>query len=352
MYKKLIALVAVLIFVNSMNANSKWCDSSGELLENYPQTIFYAQLSDMTEKKYCCIHHLAKDYDAIKDRLVFLYATDYESKKQIDAQTAFYLVNSKIKSKWSLFSKVAFETKEKALEYKSQYGGNIRDFSFTLYLASHDIANDVKSYEKRIQMGYKRGKNIYEKVCNTIDPQKFYSLVHLKTSIIEKKLCKEMKEENLQALSLYLWDIKREGELNLFTNKIEVSKDHKCPVCGMFVYKYPKWVSKISMDDKKEFYFDGVKDMMKFYFEAEEYSDKYTQKNFENIEVTDYYTLKSLDAKKAWYVQGSTIYGPMGHELIPFDTKENAQAFASDYSGNQILSFKDITYQIIYDLDH
>jgi hypothetical protein len=23
--------------------------------------------------------------------------------------------------------------------------------------------------------------------------------------------------------------------------KVEVGEDEKCPVCGMFVYKYPKW---------------------------------------------------------------------------------------------------------------
>ena len=38
----------------------------------------------------------------------------------------------------------------------------------------------------------------------------------------------------------------------------------KCPVCGMFVNKYPKWTAVIETSDGTNYYFDGVKDMMKF----------------------------------------------------------------------------------------
>lgn len=31
--------------------------------------------------------------------------------------------------------------------------------------------------------------------------------------------------------------------------KIEISKQDRCPVCGMFVYKYPKWVAQIYFSD-------------------------------------------------------------------------------------------------------
>ena len=47
---------------------------------------------------------------------------------------------------------------------------------------------------------------------------------------------------------------------------IEVPEDAKCPVCGMFVSKYPKWVAQIKIKMDIYHYFDGVKDMMKFLF--------------------------------------------------------------------------------------
>ena len=40
----------------------------------------------------------------------------------------------------------------------------------------------------------------------------------------------------------------------------------KCPVCGMFVYKYPDWTAEIIFEEGAVFYFDGAKDFFKFYF--------------------------------------------------------------------------------------
>ena len=55
------------------------------------------------------------------------------------------------------------------------------------------------------------------------------------------------------------------------SSSLTIPKDTKCPVCGMFVAKYEKWIAAIKTD-KESFYFDGVKDMMKFYFEPTKYT--------------------------------------------------------------------------------
>ena len=122
--------------------------------------------------------------------------------------------------------------------------------------------------------------------------------------------------------------LKRFGSLSEKVNKITVNKDEKCPVCGMFVAKYPKWAASIATQNhKKPFYFDGVKDMMKFYFNAKDYGHKDFDKNKAKITVSDYYTREEINARKAFYVIGSNIYGPMGNELIPFRTKKDAKIF-------------------------
>ena len=35
----------------------------------------------------------------------------------------------------------------------------------------------------------------------------------------------------------------------------------------------------------------------------------------------EYYSLTRIDARAAWYVIGSGVVGPMGHELIPLDPR-------------------------------
>ena len=46
----------------------------------------------------------------------------------------------------------------------------------------------------------------------------------------------------------------------------------KCPVCGMFVAKYPDWVAEIIFKDGSAVYFDGCKDMFKYYFNLKRYN--------------------------------------------------------------------------------
>ena len=124
-------------------------------------------------------------------------------------------------------------------------------------------------------------------------------------------------------------------------SSLTIPKDTKCPVCGMFVAKYEKWIAAIKTD-KESFYFDGVKDMMKFYFEPTKYTKNADLKN-STISVTDYYTLEQIDAKNAFFVIGSNVMGPMGDELIPFKDENSANEFSKDHFGKKILKFNEIT---------
>ena len=49
--------------------------------------------------------------------------------------------------------------------------------------------------------------------------------------------------------------------------------------------------------------------------------------NITKILVTDYYSQKAIDGTKAYYVIRSDVYGPMGHEFIPFASMEDAKTF-------------------------
>jgi nitrous oxide reductase accessory protein NosL len=119
-------------------------------------------------------------------------------------------------------------------------------------------------------------------------------------------------------------------------------KEARCAVCGMFVAKYPNWIVSLTMTDGATKYFDGVKDMMVFYFAPQKYGAK-ADTTIKEITVTDYYKLNPIDAKQAFYVVGSDIKGPMGHELIPFAAKTEALAFSKDHQGQDILTFEAIT---------
>ena len=129
-----------------------------------------------------------------------------------------------------------------------------------------------------------------------------------------------------------------------------VTDQTRCTVCGMFVAKYPNWLAQIHYDDSGQTkFFDGVKDMMVFYFNPEDYGSA-SRESIKGIFVKDYYSLKYLPGKEAFYVIGSDVYGPMGHELIPFETRAAAESFSKDHHGREILTFEDITPALIESL--
>ncbi|MDD5245340.1 MAG: nitrous oxide reductase accessory protein NosL [Syntrophorhabdaceae bacterium] len=128
------------------------------------------------------------------------------------------------------------------------------------------------------------------------------------------------------------------------------SKD-KCPVCGMFVAKYPDFVAQIIFKDGSIAFFDGTKDMFKYYFNLPKYNPGQKETDIDSIYVTDYYSLNPVDGRKASYVHGSDVYGPMGKELIPFEKVGEAKEFMKDHKGKSVLRFQDITVSVIKGLD-
>jgi len=117
----------------------------------------------------------------------------------------------------------------------------------------------------------------------------------------------------------------------------------KCPVCGMFVGGYQNWLTAIRLKNGAITYFDGPKDMFTFYLNLGKYAPKIRQSDITEIMVKDYYTIKPIDARKAYFVTGSNVMGPMGKELVPFAQKSEAKEFSVDHKGQKILGFTEIT---------
>jgi nitrous oxide reductase accessory protein NosL len=124
-----------------------------------------------------------------------------------------------------------------------------------------------------------------------------------------------------------------------------------CPVCGMLVSKYPNWVATIVYKDGHAHHFDGAKDMFKFWFEPAKYAAGHRREDMAAVWVTDFYGLQAIDARKARYVIGSDVLGPMGHELVPLAGQEDAADFLKDHKGTRILTFEQVTKDLPARLD-
>lgn len=125
----------------------------------------------------------------------------------------------------------------------------------------------------------------------------------------------------------------------------------KCPVCGMFVHKYPAWTTVISFNDGSRAWFDGTKDLFSYLNNLPRFAPGKTATMVATIQVRDYYSLKLIDARTAFYVIGSNVYGPMGHELIPLARQDEAQEFLKDHAGRRIVRYHEITPALLKTLE-
>jgi nitrous oxide reductase accessory protein NosL len=125
----------------------------------------------------------------------------------------------------------------------------------------------------------------------------------------------------------------------------------KCPVCGMFVARYPEWLAAVRFADGTHAVFDGAKDLFRFLAAPGEYAPQRSAAEVRAILVTDYYAVRQVDARTAWFVLGSDVLGPMGHELVPFEAERDAREFMADHHGRRLLRFGDVTPAVLRELE-
>jgi copper chaperone NosL len=326
------------------NSSKEFCDVCGMPLTKFYKTNHVTEFKNGHKEQYCSLHCQAQIHEDYHDKIKNIQVVDTNSLKLIDATKAFYVVGSSKPGTMSPVSKYAFSSKEAAVKFQKEFGGEIHSFDESLKIAKEGLDKDNKNLEeKRIPMA-KKGKKIFDSLCNKEELKEFNSIGEAKQYLIDNNICKNLDSQMLQAVSIYLYD----PMLAVDKSKMmKVPEDAKCPVCGMFVSKFPKWVAQIQLKDGHTHYFDGVRDMMKFYFNPSKYEHTHTKDDISQINATDYYTLELIDAKKAYYVIGSNIYGPMGEELIPFKNKNEAQKFMIDHFGKSLVSFEEIKEEML-----
>jgi len=280
---------------------------------------------------YPCMAYLSYDVEKNGIHFSYLLAQDFYTGIFFNASEGFYVLNSRYKNSCSRYPVVAFKDENSAKRFSTRYGGDVRDFDFSLYVSGKDLETDRAIIDARNQKEARRAQRLLKMFCSN-----------------DLKQCPPLSAEKKKLVENYAYY--RLTPTNTII-PMKVPHEAKCPVCGMFVAKYPKWTAKIVTMQGKVYYFDGVKDMLKLYFNAKHYKISLKSTDVRAITVSDYYTLKQLNAKDAYFVLGSNVYGPMGRELIPFETRESAQEFLDTHNGKKIVLFSDMSATILKDIE-
>ncbi|MBN7770879.1 nitrous oxide reductase accessory protein NosL [Marinobacter daepoensis] len=121
----------------------------------------------------------------------------------------------------------------------------------------------------------------------------------------------------------------------------------ECHVCGMAITHFPgpkgQAFTEREQDIRK---FCSTKDMFAWFLQPENENRDHTlyvhnmaETHWEHPDDTHL-----IDARKAFYVVGSSLNGAMGPTLASFATETDAVDFAADHGG-EVLSFSDITLE-------
>jgi nitrous oxide reductase accessory protein NosL len=121
-----------------------------------------------------------------------------------------------------------------------------------------------------------------------------------------------------------------------------ITEAMSCGVCGMFPARFGKWQTQIIFTDGVMVPFDGCKDMFKYILDMAKYDPKHTSDDIAAIWTRDFKSGAWLDGRKAVYVIGSRVMGPMGEELVPFRTDDDAGNFKT-VNGGMIKHYTDIS---------
>lgn len=324
-----------------------YCPNCGMNLVMFYRTSHAARLPDGTMHQYCSLHCLAQAHPR---PLQDVQVVDAATLDWIPAAGARYVVGSGKPGTMSPTSKYAFATEDAALEFQTLHGGEVTDFAGALAVADKALEAEIRMVAQKQAKAAEKGRKIMQTLCEGELPR-FETVFAAKTWLAENRPCGELREDQMQALALAL-ALAPESVAAAAAAPIDVPERAKCPVCAMFVAKYPGWAAEVVAPGPRTWYFDGVKDLMKFLFDAAAYGvDDLPEATTLEIRVTDYYSQTGVDARAAHYVVGSNVYGPMGNELIPFASADEAEAFRADHAGDRVVTWDGITPAIVAGLD-
>ncbi|MDD5329209.1 MAG: nitrous oxide reductase accessory protein NosL [Sulfuricella sp.] len=111
-----------------------------------------------------------------------------------------------------------------------------------------------------------------------------------------------------------------------------------CPVCRMNPANYPKWRCRIVFRDSAAADFDSPADLFRFLGNMAKYDRQHAAADIAQIDVTDYARRVRIDARRAFFVAGSSIRGPMGPDLPAFENRADAE-FLARSAGGKVIGF-------------
>ncbi len=126
-----------------------------------------------------------------------------------------------------------------------------------------------------------------------------------------------------------------------------VPAEARCPVCGMYPARFPRWAAQIIFTDGSAHFFDSPVDLFMFLAEPGRFDASHSAEDAAALYVANFEDGSWLDARTAVFVIEARVRGPMrGPDLPAFASTAAAQAFIAA-QGGRALHFTDIDPAVV-----
>jgi nitrous oxide reductase accessory protein NosL len=130
-----------------------------------------------------------------------------------------------------------------------------------------------------------------------------------------------------------------------------IPADARCPVCGMYPARFPRWAAQSLFKDGAAHFFDSPLDLFVFLQKVNRHDRRYDQDDVAVSFVTDFETGQWIEAHDAFFVHGSSVFGPMREADLPAFSSREAAATLARSRGGRVLGFTDVTPELILSLN-
>ena len=120
-----------------------------------------------------------------------------------------------------------------------------------------------------------------------------------------------------------------------------------CAVCGAPVLSCPVWIAQVVFEDGTSAFFDGPRDLFEYLLSRNRYLPGKHRLEIDAIFVIDYLEQSPIDARDAFFVNGSAIHGPTGRQLVPLASLEAAESLAGQSPGARVMRFDEVTLAVL-----
>jgi nitrous oxide reductase accessory protein NosL len=129
-----------------------------------------------------------------------------------------------------------------------------------------------------------------------------------------------------------------------------VPAEARCPVCGMYPARYPRWAAQTVFKDGAAHFFDSPVDLFAFLERVDRHDRHYTLNDVAVSFVSDFETGQWIEARHAFFVHGSNALGPMRDADLPaFASRKAAEALIRS-RGGKALTVAEITPELVRSL--